>query len=214
MSKKDKESLILIAFFVAIILEVLVVSAGIKIIKPLYLGIFIVLVEIFFFIPRTARMYYRVMGEKLGMEAYIPIFNEIIMYPPTLARVSLVIWVITFLLIGCSFISNDVYASIFGMHFGLNSTFRILQIAILVFLVQCVVRAIAMGKVSFSVYRKYGQYREYSLNKNFSKCMQCILFFIPVVRVLAFSMLYNDLFVLTNFNNVEAKKEKKLKEEK
>lgn len=215
MNRRDKDIFIEIGFIVSMVVVVFATYYGARFIDYVYAGIIIALLEVFVIIPRIVKMYYKIFGQEIGMQAYIPIFNELCMYSPVMAKISLVLWVLIAITAGISFIRNDVYESIFGLHFALNSTMYVMQFCAFLILIQSVIRGIAMCSVSNKIYKKYAEFYNVRNKIGFTRILQYVTFFVPLMRTASFALLYDKLYVLTKMNTYTNKKtKKKLKEER
>ena len=213
MSKKDRESFYILGFILGMIAICLVVRYSAKFINPLYLGIFAVIVQVFIIMPRIAKMYYKIMGADLGFQAYVPIYNELAIYSPVMANVSLVIWLLDALILGMSCIENSVYESILGMYAAFNITHSLIWAAILVYLVQCLVRGIAMCQVSSVVYRKRAEFYQAPNKTTVFRVLQLFLYFIPFIRVYSFCVLFDKLYTMTKVSHYKERKQYSMEEE-
>ena len=151
MSKKDKESLLIVCFLLGYVAIALVLYFTSQAINPYILAGMITLVQVFFLHPAICKYYYKAMGASIGYSRFIPIYNEIAVMPPAIATTTLVLWVIACLLFLLSLVRVDVYSSLFGMHFGMNITFHLIQGLAGVYLILLIVRGIGWCKVTSKV---------------------------------------------------------------
>lgn len=207
MSKKDKESLLIVCFLLGYVAIALVLYFTSQAINPYILAGMITLVQVFILHSAICKYYYEAMGASIGYSRFIPIYNEIAVMPPAIATTTLVLWVIACLLFLLSLVRVDVYSSLFGMHFGMNITFHLIQGLAGIYLVLLIVRGIGWCKVTSKVQdltcECYGIRRKFKV----TTALSYFAYFIPIGRAISMVFLYNNLHRLCKLNNFDATKQ-------
>lgn len=207
MSKKDKESLLVVGFLLGYVAIALVLYFTVSAINPYILAAMVTAVQIFFLHPMICKYYYEVMGASIGYSRFIPVYNEIAVMPPVIAVITLVMWIIAGILFLLSLVNVDVYTSIFGAHFGMNITFHLFQGLIGVYVLLLIVRGIGWCKITSKVQdllcECYGTKRKFKVTTAFSY----FAYFFPVGRAISMVFLYNNLYRLCKLNNFDSTKQ-------
>lgn len=213
MSNKDKDSFIIIGVIAGIPLLSGLFYLSFKFINPVYLALLVLVVQYFGVTPSIVKMYYKMLDAKPGIGAYVPIYNELLIYSPGYAKVSLGIWLADVLALALAFIDNSVYEVLFGRHMAFNITTTIIWVAVLIYLIQCIIRGVAMCKLSSFVYRKRAEFYRVPVKVSILQVMQYVLFFVPIIRIVSFSLLFDKLFALTKVNDYKKEERRTLEEE-
>ena len=207
MSKKDKESLMLVGFLLGYVAIALILYFTVQSINPYILAGMIVLVQVFFLHPMICKYYYQAMGASIGYSRFVPIYNELAVMPPAIATTTLVLWIIAGMLFLLSLVSIDVYSAMFGMHVGMNLTFRLMQGLVVVYLILLTVRGIGWCKVTSKVQdllcEFYGTRRKFKV----TTALSYVAYFLPIGRAISMVFLYNNLHKLCKLNNFDNTKQ-------
>lgn len=207
MNRKDKESLLIIAFLVSCIAVVALVSLTSRYISPLLLSGFLLVLQVFYLYPQICKYYYRALDAEIGWTRFIPIYNEIAILPSTIATVTIVLWVITGAFGLLSLISVDAYSAVFGQRIAMNMNYYMLRCLIVVYMLTLAVRGFGLCKVTNNVEFMLSDFASAAHRFKISTFLSYVLFFIPVIRIAALAFLYNKLHKLSNLNNYHANSE-------
>ena len=200
MNKEDKEKLLIVLFVFAFIVIALTFIFGTKVVPTKWIVAIILLCQFVYLTPKVAKLYYQAKGLSLGVQSYVPFWNQICIFPPKRAVVTLVSGILFLLAVGVIFVPADVRTNLFGEHFALNSGVYAIRIAAVFFVLYNVI----VGASYCYVFRDIkGMLVEVS--KSYSKsskveylCMP--LLFLPVIRCAALTMVLDKLNKLVVLN--------------
>lgn len=201
MNKKDKEQLLIVVFILAYILIALAFIFGTKIIPVQWISAAILLVQTFYIIPEVVRLYYNANGSKIGISRFIPFYQEICIFTPKIAVITLVTLIGGGISLLGIFVPYEVRASILGEHFALNSGYYCIRVAAVFF----VLYDIFVGVGFSGVYRNIKNMLA-DLSKSYLKAskfeMLCyVLLFLPVIRCAGLTFFFDKLNRLVKLNN-------------
>mgnify|MGYP002798534839 CR=1 FL=1 len=211
MSRKDRESLLIVAFFVACIALVFVVFFTSRSINPIYLAGALVFMEVFIMFPIIDKWYYHAMSSKIGVSRFIPIWNELCLFSPKIATTTIVLWVVEAILFLFSLLNIEFYESFLGAHLAMNVTDFIIRGFIIVFIALAVVRGIGPCQVCNATNRMVSDLLGVQYRIKVTTILAYVSLFIPIVRITGIGLIYNDLIKLEKLNSYKKNKNKSTK---
>lgn len=211
MSRKDRESLLIVAFFVACIALVFVVFFTSRSINPIYLAGALVFMEVFIMFPIIDKWYYHAMSSKIGVSRFIPIWNELCLFSPKIATTTIVLWVVEAILFLFSLLNIEFYESFLGAHLAMNVTDFIIRGLIIVFIALAVVRGIGLCQVCNATNRMVSDLLGVQYRIKVTTILAYVSLFIPIVRITGIGLIYNNLIKLEKLNSYKKNKNKSTK---
>jgi hypothetical protein len=203
MTKKDKNSLLIIGFIAAyIVLSVLFVVGG-KAVDTKWIVLLTVILEFIVVQPSVTKLYYEFFGEKAGLR-FIPVYNELAMFPKTIANITLVLWGLVALFVATSFISTNFLMQFMSANSALNFPFRMLQFAILGYIILNVVRGIGFCKVKYYVDLQHADMLKINMKIKVIDYLYYVSAFIPLLRILICLNLKDRLYKIVCLNEYTA----------
>lgn len=202
MDTKDKNSLMFVAYGVALILFFLLVTKLSDTVNALYILIAFLLVQQFYRIPKLVEYYYEMKGSEVGLERYIPVYNETLLMSKfySIAYIATSIGVV---LCGVGVyllpkISKDFTFD--GLSAVLASTDKLIYCAIFLVLLMSFLRGLAYVELVKDVYYTNADI----MDRDETKLGICgrityVLVFIPILRLLGILYLDNLLQVIVEF---------------
>ena len=211
MSRKDRESLLIVAFFVACIALVFVVFFTSRSINPIYLAGALVFMEVFIMFPIIDKWYYHAMSSKIGVSRFIPIWNELCLFSPKIATTTIVLWVVEAILFLFSLLNIEFYESFLRAHLAMNVTDFIIRGLIIVFIALAVVRGIGLCQVCNATNRMVSDLLGVQYRIKVTTILAYVSLFIPIVRITGIGLIYNNLIKLEKLNSYKKNKNKSTK---
>lgn len=196
ISKQDKERLIILCVMLFIIAFVASVFWGVRLIPFKWVIVFTLAAEIFFFMPCICQKYYQVHGIDFGVKPWIPFYNMIAIFEPTVAVLCLVCGII---FIVCTFFvlaPVELYLSVIPRGIAMSFPSVVSGLFIIIAVVMNFVIAYGYLRVAFSVKELLNEFY-HSRTTKMSTVTYVFLFF-PVIRVCGLSYIYMSLHTLTN----------------
>ena len=91
MNKNDKDKIMILVFLIAFILISVCMIKGTKLIPFRYLLLAILLIQYLYVVPVICKNYYTVKGSTARWDRFIPFWNEVTIFSPKLAILTLII---------------------------------------------------------------------------------------------------------------------------
>lgn len=222
LSKRDQGSLLSIAFLIIFVVLVAAFYLGSKMINPLVLGLFVLILEHFILTPTVCKLYYQVNNLEPSLTCYIPLWGEIQMFSGKLAVITLVSEIITVVLAVIMLIGPSTVFAFAGMGFALHAGNYIIGLCIVALVLTNVFRGLGLFSVIRdvdSMIRKvYKSKRGAGAASKAYKTLQIIIGFVPIARSVTLVLCYEDLVRLVRCNqyntNLDLDNRKKMEEVK
>lgn len=204
VSSSDKNKLILVGTFVALIVMVVIFFNISRMLPLLYLAVFLLAVELIFTMPAVCKEYYALYGSEVGFVRFIPGYNIILVAPKAMAITLIAVTVVTAILAYLAFgpmfwvtASNAVFFANVA-----NSSLGLFILAILIL-------SIVIGVCYSRVYSDVLQMREDFTGGSLSKleAVYYVMLYVPLLRGFALMNLYNYAKTMTSVGFVVGNQE-------
>lgn len=212
MNKNDKDKIMILVFLVAFILISVCMIKGTKIIPFRYLLLAVLLIQYIYVVPTICKNYYTVKGATAKWDRFIPFWNEVTIFSPKLAILTLISYLLIIIGLLCLFIPTETINNIFGEAFMYNYGDWIIRYLALTLIASDIVTAIGyykvMRDVSFMHQQLIGKAKVMKL-----EVLYYVLLFIPMIRLVSLSFILDRLNKLNRLNKYNpANKHDKLEE--
>lgn len=214
MTKRDKDGLLIVGTLLGLIILIAVVVCGTSVVNPVLLTLLLLVIQHVILMSKVCDMYYSVLNSEVGFIKYIPVVNELCIFPPTLAIATLIGWVCTILSAVLSFVPVTVIADIFSEHFAMNYTVRVMLLAIVCYFLTSLIRGAGLMSVLQNVIRMYKQAASNTHLPLLIPSVIASLF--PLTKILTVGLIFERLHALTilrNYHYEEDIEKDKMKEE-
>ena len=186
LDKKAKGDLIALVVVVLSVAIFALISKGAKFINPVAVGGVSLVIQFLVAIPMVVKRYYQVNRVTAGFSRFIPLWNETMVFEPSIAILSLISWAVLALSIGSIFISPVILADTFSEAVALNWGDNAMRVTVGLLVVNFVIRG--MGYIKF-IHAVNALAEEcYSSKKSKANSLVsvllCITAFIPVAQII------------------------------
>ena len=183
LDKKAKGDLIALVVVVLSVAIFALISKGAKFINPVAVGGVSLVIQFLVAIPMVVKRYYQV---NAGFSRFIPLWNETMVFEPSIAILSLISWAVLALSIGSIFISPVILSDTFSEAVALNWGDNAMRVTVGLLVVNFVIRG--MGYIKF-IHAVNALAEEcYSSKKSKANSLVsvllCITAFIPVAQII------------------------------
>lgn len=197
MTKKDKDSLILLGVLIAIITFIVVVYYSTRYLDfRIIIGIFAILsiISCGMIITRYTELY----GVSLGFPGWIPILNGIFAYPRSLAMI-LVVMIAMIITVGVfAALPADVYLTIMSEITAMRAKDRMVVLLLLLCNMLYVLYTVGLCMIMHDV--KLMLTEATGLKRPGLESVNYVLLFIPLIAVASYGVLLSQINQLKNFN--------------
>ncbi len=201
LNHKDKDSVIIVIYVIALFFGSIIMFFTTKQINPAIVGILMIALEVFFLVPKLDRLYLKVLGlEKPGWKAFLPIWNELMVFPTTISMVCTVLWIINVIVFAFCFIPGSVLVKIFGFDFAYNFTPYLILVALVVFLLNSVARGVGFNSIRKNASEMKADATGDPVKVTFFKLLQAFTLYLPIFRILGIMMINDILYKLAELD--------------
>lgn len=210
--REEKSKIMLMFYFLGFIVIFVGFLVFYNYVNLYYVGAAFLLAQQAYVLPRTSSLYHKLNGLEANVGRFVTLYNEVQIFTPGLSRITLVMGIILYLLIGISLLPltgsllvTQVVVSLFGEIAGMNYVFYLILFSIIVYILLNIIRG--MGFIEIKRYVE----RVYTINfgappaKIYSK-FQYVMFLFPVLRTIALATLNETMTKMVEFNEVQLEK--------
>lgn len=200
MNKSDRDKMLVVGFLLAFILVAVGFIFGTQAIPVKWIAIAIIIIQAFYAVPRAGYLYYKALGQELGVQRFIPLWNEIMMFSGKYPILVLSTWVAFALVYSVTFVPGTVVESVLGSFVALQYGYWAARIAIVIL----VVNNFILGAAYVSVFRDT-KTMQADLTKDRSgvrktDVMYYVMMYVPIVRCASIVVLCDRLSKLVLLN--------------
>lgn len=204
MSKKDKNSFIIIAFIMAYIALVILFRIGANTINPLLFCGITVALQFLVLMPIICKLYYEAHNCDAGFMRFIPLYNESMIFSPKLSMASLVLWIATIVFIALSFFDTSALEGILGRHLAMVFPMTMLKIGVILYIINNFVRSIGLLGVKREIDSIHAELTGSHHGARITDVFQYVVFFIPILRVVGLLFVFDRLNKIVRLNGFKA----------
>lgn len=200
MNKKDKDKLLILLIVIAYIVIGTLMIVGTQHIPWWGVIVSLAIMEYFVAQPKLCSLYYRANKAKAGWTRFIPFWNEIMMFRPTDAILTLISYLIVAASVGLFFIPASVIESVLGQHVVLNFGVYMIRIMAVVLILNCVIVGISFCHVITKVKNMHRDFNGTTGGFSTNAILYVFVFF-PLLRTLSLINLTNLMTRLVTLNS-------------
>ncbi len=201
LNHKDRDSVIIVIYVIALFFGSVIMFFTTKQINPAIIGILMIVLEVFFLVPKLDRLYLKVLGfESPGWKAFLPIWNELMVFPTTISMVCTVLWIINVIVFAFCFIPGSVLVKIFGFDFAYNFTPYLILVALIIFLLNSITRGIGFNSIRKNASEMKADATGTPVKPTFFKLLQAFTLYLPIFRILGLMMINDILYKLVELD--------------
>lgn len=198
MNENDKNKFIILGFLLGAIGLFAFFVFSTKLIPIWIFCSLIVGVQTFFITPAICKLYYSVNDSEIGISRFIPFYQNICIFGQVSATIALIILVLM-LLAGLGFLPLGFFQTLFGEYVALNMSTYALRVELLLLVAYNIVVGIGFFGVFRDVNLIHLRFMDTNKHSKF-EVVYYILLFIPIIRGVSLSSLYNRLYSLEKLN--------------
>lgn len=201
LNRKDRDSVIIVIYVIALIFGSFITFFTTKQISPAIVGALMIALEVFFLVPKLDRLYLKVLGfESPGWKAFIPIWNELMVFPSNISMACIVLWIINVIVFAFCFIPGSVLVKIFGFDFAYNFTPYLILIALIVFLLNSIMRGVGFNSIRKNASEMKADATGIPVKATLFKLLQAFTLYLPIFRILGLMMINDILYKLAELD--------------
>lgn len=201
---KEKDNLIILMYFIFCGALVVLVRTGVEFIHPLVpFGIMIAAQQLYV-IPKIIDRYYDLNDWYVGLEKYIPIWNEAQLLDRKYKTIFLVLNVLFILCVGGIFIDTTLVGKFLPQNVAMEFNNTMIYASIASGLVLCIFRGYAysmlMNEIN-NINRNFVGHLDTKDKWSFVDGLTYVTYFIPVIRCIGLLYQFEKLVKMTVFND-------------
>lgn len=201
---KEKDNLIILLYFIFCGALVVVVRKGVNFIHPLIPFVAMILAQQLYVIPKIIDRYFDLNGWAIGLEKYIPVWNEAQLLDPKYKKVFLFLNVLFVLCLGGIFVDTTLVGKILPQNLALEFNNTMIYASIASGILLCGFRGYAysmlMNEIN-NVNKDFVGHLETSDKWSFVDALTYVTYFIPVIRCIGLLYQFEKLVKMTVFND-------------
>lgn len=214
MNRKDKDGFLILAFILGFIILFAFFNFITRRVYFIVLVGIIMAIQTFLVIPAICRYYYKLHDMEIGFSRFIPFYQELTIFPVTIAKVLAGLWLICLVLI--LLITLGSHSGLIGAVLGLELVLKlenvfgdfIANILAILIIASNVIIGLGFSKVKKDINRIDDEFSSIRVSKKrVSYVVYSILLYIPIFRCVALGDMFNTLFKLVKLNNYSQKVE-------
>lgn len=206
MNKKDKDNMIILGFLVSFIVLFFFFNFITKKIYFIVLAGGLIALQTFLIIPNICKLYYEVNDLEHNFTRFIPFYQELTIFPETIAKVLAVTWMITVILF--SIITLGTKSGFLGSVLSLEFIIKIEEafgdvlanILAIVIILSNILTGIGFTRVRKDVVRMDTEFSGVYQRNSVAEFVQYLILYLPVFRCISLANIWNTLLKLTRIN--------------
>lgn len=198
MNKNDKNSILIIVYVVALAALAFVFCNTTKFINPFWLGVIMVVTEVFYLYPKVVKNYWAVFPAEIGARRFIPVYNELCLFDSKSAIITTISWVIMLVVGGIFLMPLPWLSGIVGDIAALDLPYILLRILIVLLIVNCIYRGVLLLKVYKEVKEWHKDLYGYSKAMKLMDVFAVISLFLPLVKSIGLFKISSYLEILVD----------------
>jgi len=202
LNRMDRDGVIIVIYAAVLIFGSVVMSLVTRGVNTAIIGILTIVLEVFFLVPKMDRLYLKILGmEAPGWKAYIPVWNELMVFPIKISTICTVVWIVNLISFLLCFIPGSLLYRIFGFDFVLNFAPYLIIVSLIIFLLNSVLRGIGFNAIRKNVAEMKADVTGITPKVTFFKLLQSLTLYLPIFRILGLMMINNILYSLAEINS-------------